>query len=120
MLLAATAKDVFGEIKPTGPLANDPTPIVGLSRLIVFGIQALILVSGIALLIYLLWGAFDYLTSQGDPDKIKAAQTKITNAVIGIILVIAAFTLFVVVAVYMLGIVEFTGGTIIFKVPTLQ
>ncbi|KKR89644.1 MAG: protein of unknown function with transmembrane region [Microgenomates group bacterium GW2011_GWC1_41_20] len=47
--------------------------------------------AGIALLIYLILGGFQIMTSRGDPKAMQAAQSKITNAVIGFIIVFLAF-----------------------------
>ncbi|KKU10262.1 MAG: hypothetical protein UX13_C0016G0019 [Candidatus Woesebacteria bacterium GW2011_GWB1_45_5] len=47
--------------------------------------------AAIALLIYLISGGFQLMTSQGDPKAIQGAQGKITNALIGFVIVFTAF-----------------------------
>ena len=47
--------------------------------------------AGIALLIYLVMGGLQMMTSRGDPKAIQGAQGKITNALIGFVIVITAF-----------------------------
>lgn len=47
--------------------------------------------AGIALLIYLVLGGLQMMTSRGDPKAMQAAQAKITNALIGFVIVIFAF-----------------------------
>jgi len=47
--------------------------------------------AGIALLIYLIIGGFQFMLSRGDPKATQAAQAKITNAVIGFVIVFLAF-----------------------------
>lgn len=49
--------------------------------------------AGIGLLVYLIMGGLQLMTSRGDPKAIQAAQTKITNALIGFIVVIFAYIL---------------------------
>jgi len=49
--------------------------------------------AGLILFIYLIIGGFGFLTSAGNPDKTKAAQGKITTALIGFIIVFASFWL---------------------------
>ncbi len=49
--------------------------------------------AGVALLIYLVIGGLQMMTSRGDPKAMQSAQTKITNAVIGFIIVFFAFTI---------------------------
>jgi hypothetical protein len=47
--------------------------------------------AGIILLLYLLAGGFGYLTSAGDPKKAQEAKAKITNALIGFLIVFASY-----------------------------
>ena len=49
--------------------------------------------AGIALLIYLVMGGLQMMTSRGDPKAIQGAQAKITNALIGFVIVIISFVL---------------------------
>lgn len=46
--------------------------------------------AGIALLIYLVLGGFQLMLSKGDPKAIQSAQSKITNALIGFVIIILA------------------------------
>lgn len=48
-------------------------------------------VAAIAVLIYMIWGAYDWITSGGDKDKIAAARKKIVNALIGLAVLALAF-----------------------------
>jgi len=47
--------------------------------------------AGIVLLFVLISGGYDYMISQGNAEKMKSAQAKITSGVIGFILLIASF-----------------------------
>ena len=47
--------------------------------------------AGIALLIYLVLGGLQMMTSRGDPKAMQSAQAKIANALIGFVIVIFAF-----------------------------
>lgn len=49
--------------------------------------------AGIGLLVYLIMGGLQLMTSRGDPKGIQAAQAKITNALIGFLIVIFSFIL---------------------------
>ncbi|HRN70148.1 MAG TPA: hypothetical protein PLS49_03090, partial [Candidatus Woesebacteria bacterium] len=78
-------------------------------------------VAAIAVLIYLLWGAFDWINSGGDSEKIASAQAKMTNAVIGIIMIVVAFTIFNVVAVDIVGFVQRdANGNLRFRIPSIN
>ena len=47
--------------------------------------------AGIVLLFVLISGGYDYMISQGNAEKMKSAQAKITSGIIGFILLIASF-----------------------------
>lgn len=47
--------------------------------------------AGIALLIYLISGGFQLMLSRGDPKAIQSAQGKITNALLGFVIVFSAY-----------------------------
>ncbi len=49
--------------------------------------------AAIALLIYLIMGGFGLMTSQGDPKAIQSAQGKITNALLGFVIIVIAYAL---------------------------
>lgn len=114
--------DLFGGISPPPAMnVGGSDPVKGLGKFIGFGIQMFLLVAGMFLLLYLLWGAFDWIASGGEKEKISKAQSKITNAVIGIVLVFVVLTIFNLLAGSILGIVEPNGsGGFNLKLPTLQ
>lgn len=62
--------------------------------------------SGIALLIYLVFGGFQLMLSQGDPKAIEGAKNKITGAVIGFVIIFVAYWLVLLVG-KLLGITMF-------------
>lgn len=53
----------------------------------------LTLVAGLAFLLYFALGAIQWIISGGDPQKIEKAKGQMTSAAIGLIAVIAAFTI---------------------------
>jgi hypothetical protein len=54
-------------------------------------INIVFLIAGILAVLYLLWSGIQYITAGGNPDKVKAARQGIINAVIGIVVIMAAF-----------------------------
>lgn len=48
-------------------------------------------IAGIILLVYILWGGFDFLTSMGDPKKAESGKNKITTAIIGFVIIFVSF-----------------------------
>ncbi|MEN9327466.1 MAG: hypothetical protein RI947_274 [Candidatus Parcubacteria bacterium] len=118
VLLALGPDDPIGKISPpVAGLAGDPKQSLG--KLLSVGIMAFVLVASMAVLAYMLWGAFDWITSGGDKARVEKAQLKITHAVIGILVLIAAFTIFQVVGVNMLGIITSGPNGYGFKIPTI-
>src|SRR3989344_9616137 len=94
--------NIFGTIAPPQGAPTDLGTFIG------GAIRLFIIVAGLFLLIYMLWGAFDWITSGGEKEKISKAQSKITNAVIGMFLVIVSLTLFTLIAGNILKIVTIT------------
>ncbi len=47
--------------------------------------------AGILLLLYLIFGGFSLMTSGGDPKAVQGAKSKITNALIGFVIVFVAY-----------------------------
>lgn len=121
MKLAASIEDIFGKINPPGPAGlNKVDPGLGLSRLIVTSLRIFLIVAGLALLIYLLSGAYDWIVSEGDKEKLSKARAKISNAVIGILVLVVCLLVFILVAGNILGIIIPTGGGFRIKIPTLE
>ncbi len=96
----------FGSIEPPLPLqqfiGKDPTGAGGISRFLSNLVALFYGLAGIVLIFMLLWGAWDWMTSEGDKEKLDSAKKKIINAIVGIILFSIAFAL-----IQILG--QFTG-----------
>ncbi len=80
----------FGDLKQKAGLTgtNYPTDIGSL----VSSLLALVFpIAGIILLLLLLAGGFSLMTSSGDPKAMQSAKSKITSAIIGFVIVFAAY-----------------------------
>ncbi len=53
-------------------------------------IDILLRVGGIAAVIYVMYGGFLYMTSQGEPDRTKQAKETIIGSIIGLVIVLLA------------------------------
>ncbi|MDO8741720.1 MAG: hypothetical protein Q7J11_01080, partial [Candidatus Roizmanbacteria bacterium] len=103
--------DLFGGITPPAAMnIGGSDPVQGVGKFLAFGINMFILISGLLLLIYLLWGAFDWISSGGDKEKITKAQNKITNAIIGMLLIFVVLAVFIALAGNSLGIIRPNGS----------
>ncbi len=58
-----------------------------LSDILTFALRAIFVLGGLAALFFLLLGAFTWITSGGDKDKVAAAQAKIQAALVGVIMI---------------------------------
>lgn len=116
-----SVKDLFGEVTPPPGSEAFVNPFYGLGRLIITGIRITIITCGLAALIYLLWGAFAWVTSNGEEEKLQQARLQMTNAIIGFVLVIVALTAFSLVSGDILGvIIKDKAGNWVFKLPSIN
>lgn len=72
-------------------------------------ISFFIIISFITAFFFLLQGAFQWITSGGDEGKVEAARNRITQAIIGLVIVVAVWALFGLVQDF-LGIQIFGGA----------
>ena len=56
-------------------------------------VDVAIILAGIMLLAFLVWGGIEWLTSGGDKGKIENARSKITSALIGVAVVAASYAI---------------------------
>jgi hypothetical protein len=120
LLADKSVDDIFGKVTPVpGLIGATGSPQDALARLIGTGIKLFIIVAGITVLIYGLWGTYDYITSGGEKDKIEKARMKMTQAAVGFILIFVILAVFFVITGNLLGIVTLTNGSFSFKLPTL-
>ncbi len=89
---------LIAQVKPLDPIrppAGLPftaaTAATDTENLVSTIIGFLTVVAGLAFIIYLIIAGFSWITAGGDPEKIKRAQQNITNALIGIIIVVIAY-----------------------------
>lgn len=79
-----------GEI--VGPLNRPGQPqFTNLASVVTNAIPFIFPIAGVILLLYLVWGGFDILTSMGDSKKVEAAKGKVTNAIIGFLIIFFAY-----------------------------
>ena len=70
-----------------GPLENISTLGDVVNKILPFTIAF----GGIALFLILMWGGYDFLMSQGNPEKVKAGGAKITAAIVGFVLLVSSY-----------------------------
>ena len=85
-----------GKVQVNGPLEakNFPNGQLTLGSLLTKLLNTYLFpFAGLILLIIIIFGGFQLMTSSGDPEKVKAGQAKITAAFIGFALIFAAYWL---------------------------
>ncbi len=102
------------------PLYTAADPNAAIGKILSMGIQLFFFVAAIATMIYLFWGAFDWISSSGEKEKVLKAQNKIMNAVIGLLLVVVVFVVFNVIMGTVLGGKFGIGNNMEFKLPTIN
>lgn len=76
----------------------------------IFG--ALLAVSALLVLIYLAWGAISWITSGGDKSKVENARNRITQAIIGLIVLAATTAIYMMIQSFLgIEVLNITGGT---------
>ena len=96
LTLAGTAVDPSELLQETGSEAGFEVRDDGQSQLTSFIgriINVMLSVLGIIFFVLLVYGGFLWMTSAGNDDKVKKAKTLITDAVIGLIIILAAYAI---------------------------
>jgi hypothetical protein len=75
----------------TTPVETGKIPYTDLGQLIGTFLQVAIIISGLGAFAYLLLGGFQYVTSGGEKAQAEAARDKITYAIIGMVIIAAAY-----------------------------
>lgn len=86
-----------------GERKEEISPLNSFSTVVEGLIQSLLFFSSLLVLGYMLWGALDWITAGGDSGKIESARKKITQSIIGLVVLFSVGALFLVLQ-WMLGI----------------
>ena len=78
------------EIQALGPVNADQGITATLTNLINIGLA----IVGILAVVYLVYGGLLYITAGGDAEKAGKGRTAITNAIIGIVIILAALIIY--------------------------
>lgn len=72
---------------PTSNICNSPTSCI------TWFVNVIFLIAVLLSFVYLVWGGIDYIMAGGDSAAAGAARTKLTNAVVGLVVVIVAWAI---------------------------
>jgi hypothetical protein len=90
--------------------ASSISPITEFAPTLEGFIRALLFVASLLAFGYMLWGGLDWVTSQGDSGKIETARKKITQSVVGLVILFSMGAIFMLVQ-YVLGISILKSGS---------
>jgi hypothetical protein len=76
---------------PIGGTGSDPSGTTGAGKFIAGLVNFFIALAVIGALFYLLLGGLAWVTSDGDKAKLETARNRITHAIIGLVIVAAAW-----------------------------
>ena len=93
--LAGSAQFAMAQVS-VGSQAVGRIPVLGddLTTLVSRVINIVLIIAGILAVVYLVWGGITYITAGGDAEKAGKGRTAITNAIIGIIIIMASFAIY--------------------------
>lgn len=100
---------MFSSNKGTFQGAISTTDFANLGAIVNKFVPYVFAAASMFLLFYLIVGGFGFLTSKGDPKALEAARQKITNAIIGFVIIFVAYWLVQLLAI-ILGLQGVFGG----------
>lgn len=90
-LVFAATPGPLGFISPPPAISRFGFGAEGISTFLSNAIALFYVIATVVLVIMLIWGAFDWIISEGDKEKVANARNRILNAIIGILIFAAAF-----------------------------
>ena len=80
-------------------------------------LQLILAIGSLAAFFYLAWGGIEFITSGGNQESIKSAKSKMTQAIVGLVILAAIWAIWRLV-LYFLGLSSTTTGPINFNLPS--
>lgn len=76
-----------------GPFAGSSDGLTGITKIVSSVIGFMTIAAGIWFLFHILIGGFNWISAGGDKAKLQSSRDKLTNAFIGLIVVVAAWAI---------------------------
>src|SRR3989338_4650881 len=79
------------------PIVNKAIPNLpvdggrALAKYIAIFWQFMVIVGGLAVLLYLIWGALDWIFAGNNPDRLTRAKTKLFDGIFGLVLLVLSY-----------------------------
>ncbi len=81
------------------PITNPAIPSLpedggqALAKYIAIIWQTIVIIGGLAVLIYMAWGALDWIFSGSDTERLKRAKDKMFNSILGLVFLVLSFVI---------------------------
>jgi len=86
-------QNVYAEVNFGDPTVNPVAKFNTIGSFTNLAVPLMMIAGGLITLCMLFYGAFTYLTSEGNPDKLKKSQAIFIYAILGLFLIVASFML---------------------------
>lgn len=93
-MLFQAAIDLMQEAQSQDLPGNSQMPSVGFGNLLSQVFQLSMVIGAFMVLFYFIWGALDWILSQGDKSKLESARNKMLHAALGLLVLASVFALF--------------------------
>jgi TRAP-type C4-dicarboxylate transport system permease small subunit len=93
LFLPTWYKYLAGEQDHTGRCIVDANMPDDIGRILLAIVDILLRLGGLVAVIFVMYGGYKYITSQGEPEQTKSARQTITNALIGLMLCVTAIAI---------------------------
>ncbi len=87
---AQITNPVTGNLGVSEPGASSGSKFI---QYVVYLWRAAITIGSLAVIVFFLLGAFSWITAGGDKTKVENARNQITNAIVGLVLLVSSFVL---------------------------
>ena len=95
-LVLAEGNPALGKLEAVGSSDKGPYIAVGwnsVSRIIGAGVGAALSLIGVIFLILMIYAGYNWMTAQGEEEKVEKAKDTLTRAIIGLIIVVGAYAI---------------------------
>ncbi|PIR59368.1 MAG: hypothetical protein COU69_00665 [Candidatus Pacebacteria bacterium CG10_big_fil_rev_8_21_14_0_10_56_10] len=91
---AQITNPAIGSLGTTGGAADSgPAAALVFATFFVRIWRAAVTLGGLIVIVFFLWGAFDWITAGGDASKISSARNKIVQSVLGLLILVGSFVI---------------------------
>lgn len=81
-------------------IPDTPTGSAGITTYITIIWRTIVIVGGLMTLLYMAWGALDYIFSGSNPDRLKRAKDKMFNSLFGLVFLTLSYAIIKLVSVF--------------------